>query len=143
MQDSACHCRPEAPYVIASEAEALVIAQQLADEFAQTAAERDRLRQLPWDEIERYTASGLGAITIPKAYGGLEASNETLVQVFAILSAADPSLGQIPQNHFALIQNLKDTGTDAQKAALVHGCAQRGALRECGAREKGQGGGDY
>ncbi|CAM4120902.1 SfnB family sulfur acquisition oxidoreductase [Bordetella muralis] len=106
---------PQAPHAISSEAEAIEIAHQLAAEFAETAAERDRQRLLPWDEMERYSASGLAAITIPKAYGGLEASNATLAQVFIIISAADGSLGQIPQNHFALIQNLKDSGTETQR----------------------------
>lgn len=129
---------PQQPHVIGSEAEALAIARQLATEFAQTAAERDRLRQLPWDEIERYTASGLGAITIPKAYGGLEASNETLVQVFAIISAADPSLGQIPQNHFALIQNLKDTGTESQKQRWFKAVLQGARLGNGGPEKKGK-----
>jgi len=40
---------------------------------------------------------------------------ETLAQVFAILCAADPSLGQIPQNHFAIVQAVADMGSEAQK----------------------------
>lgn len=107
---------PRARHRIASEAEALAVAERLAAGFRQTAAQRDRERRLPWDEIESYTASGLGAITIPRAHGGLEASYETLARVFATLCAADPSLGQIPQNHFALIQNLRDTGSAEQQA---------------------------
>lgn len=107
---------PRVPHRIASEAEALEIASALAEEFRQSAAQRDRERRLPWDEIERYTASGLGAITVPREHGGLGASYETLARVFETICAADPSLGQIPQNHFALIQNLKDTGAPAQQA---------------------------
>ncbi|GHT85121.1 SfnB family sulfur acquisition oxidoreductase [Betaproteobacteria bacterium] len=106
---------PGKPYQIKSEAEALAIASELAAEFRLGAAKRDRDRLLPWDEIERYTRSGLGAITIPKEYGGLGASNETLAKVFITICAVDPSLGQIPQNHFALIQTIKDLGTEAQK----------------------------
>ncbi|RMX07699.1 SfnB family sulfur acquisition oxidoreductase [Corticibacter populi] len=115
--DAATHLPlpPRPPRRIAGEAEALQSAAELAEAFRAGAAERDRERRLPWDEIERYTASGLGTITIPKAHGGLGASNETLAQVFATICAADPSLGQIPQNHFAIIQNLKDTGTEAQQ----------------------------
>lgn len=106
---------PQQPHRIASESEALEVAKTLAAEFKLGAAERDRHRILPWQELERYTASGLGAITIPKEYGGLGASYETLAQVFVTICAADPSLGQIPQNHFALIQNLQDTATAAQQ----------------------------
>lgn len=106
---------PVPPQRIATEAQALEVAARLAEEFRQGAAQRDSERRLPWDELERYTASGLGAITVPRAYGGLGASFETLAQVFVTICAADPSLGQIPQNHFALIQNLQDFGTAAQQ----------------------------
>lgn len=37
---------------------------------------------------------------MPRRFGGAEVSAATLAQVIAILSAADPSLGQIPQNHY-------------------------------------------
>ena len=106
---------PVTPHRIGSDAEALRVARALADDFAVDAALRDRERRLPWDELDRYTASGLGGITIPRSYGGAEVSNETVAEVFVILCAADPSLGQIPQNHFALIQNLLDLGTESQK----------------------------
>jgi SfnB family sulfur acquisition oxidoreductase len=106
---------PSRPHFIQSEAEALRVADELAAEFRQTAAQRDRERLLPWDEIERYTASGLGAITVPKAFGGLGASYETLARVFTTICAADASLGQIPQNHFAIVQNLQDYASAAQQ----------------------------
>ena len=102
-------------HLIRSEAEAVAVARELAEGFRMDAVRRDRERQLPHAEIERYSASGLGAITVPRGYGGLEASNETVVKVFALISEADPSLGQIPQSHFALIQNLKDSGSATQK----------------------------
>lgn len=107
---------PSQPHRIATEDEALSVAQTLAAHFKEGAAERDRERILPWEQLEQYTASGLGGITVPQAHGGLGASYATLAQVFATLCAADPSLGQIPQNHFALIQNLQDTATPAQQA---------------------------
>ncbi|AJP58116.1 SfnB family sulfur acquisition oxidoreductase [Pandoraea vervacti] len=106
---------PRPPHRVASEAEALTIAQTLADTFRASAAERDRARRLPWDEIEQYTASGLWAITIPRQYGGLGASYVTLAQLFVTICAADPSLGQIPQNHFAVLQNLSDMGDEGQR----------------------------
>ena len=100
---------------ITTDAEAIEVATKLAARFATEAARRDRERLLPWDEIEAYSASGLGAITVPKAYGGPELSFVTLVRVFEILCAADPSLGQIPQNHFGVLALLRDLGTEEQK----------------------------
>ena len=39
----------------------------------------------------------------------------TLAEVIAIVSQADPSLGQIPQNHYCLIEDIRLEGSDAQK----------------------------
>ena len=100
---------------IASDAEALDAARELAAIFADGASRRDRERILPWAELDRWSASGLGAITVPRAYGGADVSYATLAEVFAILSAADAALCQIPQNHFGLLGVLREIGTDAQK----------------------------
>jgi SfnB family sulfur acquisition oxidoreductase len=106
---------PRKPHWIGSDGEALEIARTLAEDFTRHAAERDRERHLPWAEIERYTASGLGGILVPRAYGGTGASFETMAEVFYTICAADPALGQIPQNQFAIIQTLKETASEAQK----------------------------
>lgn len=100
---------------IGSDAEALDAARELAAISADGASRRDRERILPWAELDRWSASGLGAITVPRAYGGADVSYATLAEVFAILSAADAALGQIPQNHFGLLGVLREIGTDAQK----------------------------
>lgn len=100
---------------IASDAEALETARALAKEFAAEAVARDLDRRLPWDEIERFTASGLWAITVPSAYGGTDVKSATAARVIALISAADGSLGQIPQNHFYSLEVLRNGGTDAQK----------------------------
>lgn len=109
---------PRQPRVIGNDAEALEVANGLAERFRAGASERDRERHLPWDEIEQYTASGLGSITVPRAFGGSEVSYVTLGKVFEILCAADPALGQIPQNHFGVLQLIKEYGTGAQKARV-------------------------
>lgn len=116
----------EAPRVvpaarIRSDGEAIEAAQALAADFAQGAAHRDQTRSLPWREIERYSASGLGGITVPREYGGAQVSHVTLADVFRILSAADPSLGQIPQNHFGSLNLLRQVGTPAQKRRYYEG----------------------
>jgi len=101
---------------IASDADAIDTAHQLAAEFAPGASERDRERRLPWDELTRWSASGLGGITVPRSHGGAQVSYATLAEVFVILNAADSSLGQIPQNHFGVLGVLHELGTPAQKA---------------------------
>ena len=100
---------------ISSDAQALEAARTLAAEFAGAASERDRLRRLPWDELTRWSESGLGGITVPRAYGGAQVSYATLAEVFVILCAADPALGQIPQNHYGVLGILREAGSEAQK----------------------------
>ncbi len=104
-----------AAHVIRSDAEAIEVAQRLAEDFAQEAALRDRERRLPWDELDRFSESGLWAITVPKEYGGAGVSYVTLSEVIATISAADSSLGQLPQNHLGVLSNLRLTGSEAQK----------------------------
>ncbi|MEX3845393.1 SfnB family sulfur acquisition oxidoreductase [Paraburkholderia sp. BR10882] len=101
--------------VIGSDAEALAVAREVAIKLKENAALRDRDRKLPHDEIELFSSTGLWAITAPKEYGGAEVSNVTLAQVIAIISEADPSIGQIPQNHFCLIEDIRLEGSEAQK----------------------------
>ncbi|MBY4948262.1 SfnB family sulfur acquisition oxidoreductase [Cupriavidus respiraculi] len=100
---------------IASDAEAIETAHELAREFAVEASLRDRERRLPWAELERWSASGLGGITVPCEFGGAQVSYATLAEVFAIVCAADPALGQIPQNHFGLLAVLREIGGERQK----------------------------
>jgi alkylation response protein AidB-like acyl-CoA dehydrogenase len=100
---------------IASDQEALAVARELAAEFAQEAAQRDRDRRLPAKELDRFSGSGLWGITVPKAYGGAGVSFATLAEVIAIISAADPSLGQLPQNHLAALDAIRVTASEEQK----------------------------
>lgn len=101
--------------IIASDAEALDVARELAARLAEGAAQRDRERRLPHEEIDWFSQSGLWAITVPTEYGGAGASFVTLAEVIKIVSAADPSLGQLPQNHLGLVDVIALTGTPEQK----------------------------
>ncbi|KPY48614.1 Acyl-CoA dehydrogenase [Pseudomonas viridiflava] len=106
---------PPRAHVIASDAEAIEVARTLAVRFAEEASVRDRERRLPVAELDEFSASGLWAITVPKAYGGAGVSYVTVAEVIKIISAADPSLGQIPQNHLGILDILLQTGTEEQK----------------------------
>lgn len=104
--------------ILRNDAEALQAAHELAQVARQQAARRDQQRKLPWAEIELFTRSGLGSISIPKAFGGPDVSFETVAEVFRIISAADPALGQIPQNQFGMLQLLRLTASEAQQALI-------------------------
>ena len=101
--------------IIRDAAEALAVAAELATHLAEGAAHRDRERILPEAELERLSDAGLLAITVPRAYGGAGVGASTVARVIALLSAADGSIGQIPQNHFFMLEALRLRGTEAQK----------------------------
>jgi len=106
--------------LISSEPQALQAARELAQIAASGAAFRDREQKLPWAELEYFTRSGLGGIAIPSAYGGPGLSFATVAEVFRIISQADPSLGQIPQNQFGIIQLILGAASEVQKHRLLH-----------------------
>ena len=105
--------------VLSSDAEAIAETLRIAREVRQGAIERDRQRRLPHDEIASLKQAGILAITVPRAHRGLDASAVTVAEVIRILSAADPSVGQIPQNHFCFLP-VFSFGT-AEQAAFFYG----------------------
>jgi len=134
--------RPRPAHRIKSDAEAIETAHALAAVFARDAAQRDRDARLPLAEVEAFSQSGLWAITVPKAYGGAGVSVATLAEVTAIISAADPNLGQIPQNHFYIVEALRLDASVEQKAfffeRVLDGDRFGNALSERDAKRQGQ-----
>jgi SfnB family sulfur acquisition oxidoreductase len=102
-------------YLIQSDEEAIQIAKQLAEKFAKEASLRDSNRRLPVDELNEFSQSGLWGITVPKQYGGAGVSWRKALEVIKIISAVDPSLGQLPQNHFVILEHIRLDGTEDQK----------------------------
>lgn len=106
----------QASRVIGDDVEALAVAAALAAEFREGAAERDAHRQLPVAELNRLSAAGLLAVTVPREFGGADVSADTLAGVFRLLAAADASLAQLPHSHFVYLNVLRSRGTSAQQA---------------------------
>jgi SfnB family sulfur acquisition oxidoreductase len=107
--------RPPAD-LIADEAQALAAAARLGRELAVAAGARDAERRLPHAEVRELAASGLLAITVPRAHGGIDAGAATLAEVFRLLAAGDPNVAQIPQSHFVYVNVLKQQGDHGQQA---------------------------
>ncbi|WP_248958948.1 SfnB family sulfur acquisition oxidoreductase [Sphaerisporangium perillae] len=103
---------------VLSTEEAVEAAAELATDFAAAAAWRDAERILPSDELDRLSASGLLATTVPATYGGADLPVATVVEVIRLLSVADPNIGQIPHSHFVYVSNLRLHGTPAQQSQL-------------------------
>lgn len=105
----------EIAHRITSEDEALSVASQLSDEFAAGAGVRDAQRLLPHDEVRTLAQSGLLGLSVPKEFGGIDASTETLAEVFRLLAEGDPSIAQIPHSHFTFLEALRYQGSNEQK----------------------------
>ncbi|MCW8376447.1 SfnB family sulfur acquisition oxidoreductase [Streptomyces justiciae] len=125
-------------HVIADDAEALAVAAALADEFRAGASARDAERRLPRAELDRLSASGLLAVTVPADHGGADVGASTLAEIFRLLATADGSLAQIPQSHFAYVNVIRRQGTEEQRkfffAELLAGRRFGNAQSEAGTR---------
>ncbi|MBZ6208028.1 SfnB family sulfur acquisition oxidoreductase [Streptomyces olivaceus] len=125
-------------HVIADDAEALAVATALADEFRPGASARDSERRLPRAELDRLSASGLLAVTVPADHGGADVRATTLAEVFRLLASADGSLAQIPQSHFAYVNVIRRQGTEEQRtfffAELLAGRRFGNAQSEAGTK---------
>ncbi|MCI3278346.1 SfnB family sulfur acquisition oxidoreductase [Streptomyces cylindrosporus] len=125
-------------HVIADDAEALAVAAALAEEFRAGASARDVERRLPRAELDRLSASGLLAVTVPAEHGGADVGATTLAEVFRLLASADASLAQIPQSHFAYVNVIRRQGTEEQRkfffAELLAGRRFGNAQSEAGTK---------
>ncbi|TWE00911.1 SfnB family sulfur acquisition oxidoreductase [Pseudomonas sp. AG1028] len=111
------HTQPGVP-LLRDDAQALAVAERLAERFSVGAAERDRERQLPHAELAQFSHSGLWGISVPIAFGGPGLASVTVARVIARIAQADGSLGQIPQNHFYALEVLRVNGSQAQQRRL-------------------------
>ncbi|MHB2096460.1 SfnB family sulfur acquisition oxidoreductase [Pantoea dispersa] len=110
--------------VITSDAAAIDAARHLAEQAKAGAAERDQQRIYPRELLDQFTQLGLCSISVPRQFGGGGLSFATVAEVFRLISASDPSLGQIPQNHFGLIQFILGEGSAQQQQRLLSAVVQ-------------------
>ncbi len=103
---------------IASASQALATAAAFRDRIAAGAAARDRDRLLPAREVEALTETGLWAITVPAGFGGADVPHTALAEIVALLAEGDPSIAQIPQNHFSTLETLRHIATEDQQRDL-------------------------
>ncbi|MEU4622630.1 acyl-CoA dehydrogenase family protein [Actinoplanes sp. NPDC023801] len=99
-------------------AEAVTAASQLADLLIPGAIQRDRdgAGTVPHEALAALDASGLLGITVPAADGGPGLGPRTLAEVTRMVAAADPSIAQVPQAHFLMVDVLAvHGGAEARK----------------------------
>lgn len=83
------------------------IAQQLADQFATTAAERDKTGGNPKHERDLIRQSGLLSLSISKEFGGQGADWNTIFQTIKIIANVDSSLAHVYGFHHLLIATVQ------------------------------------
>ncbi len=118
--------------------ESIRLAQVYAASIADGVIARDRAGTVPAAELAELNASGLMAITVPRAAGGPELGAVVLAEVIRTIAAVDPAIAQVPQGHFLLMDVLAVWGTDEQQRRLLgevldgarfrNGLAERGGL---------------
>ena len=85
----------------------LHIAQQLAEQFATTAAERDKQGGNPKQERDLIRQSGLLGLSIPVQYGGQGADWKTVFQTIQTIAQVDSSLAHVYGFHHLLIATVQ------------------------------------
>lgn len=85
----------------------LEIARQLAETFAQTAAERDKQGGNPKAERDLIRQSSLLGLSIPKHYGGQGADWQTIFSTIQTIAQVDSSLAHVYGFHHLLIATVQ------------------------------------
>lgn len=107
------------------------------DHIAPRAAEYDRSKAFPWDNIRQINALGLNMMFVPEAYGGLALSYTCYLACVREISKACASTGIIWATTFHAMKPLIEFGTEEQKLRLLpriaHGALGALAITEANA----------
>ena len=117
--------------------------EQLASRFrpifariAEGALERERSRELPYEQVRWLKEAGFGAIRVPREYGGAGASLAQTFQLLIELAEADSNLTQLIRGHFAFVEDRLNApagpGRDKWFARFVKGEIAGNAWTEVG-----------
>jgi alkylation response protein AidB-like acyl-CoA dehydrogenase len=121
-----------------STAELLARFRPAFDRIAEGAAERDRTRHRPHEQVDLLKQARFGALRLPTEEGGFGASLEQEHALLIELGAADSNLPQIWRNHFAFVEDVlfdDETGRNEQwRAKIADGALFGGAWSEAGGR---------
>ena len=112
----------------AEQQQALEMAHALAREFAAVGAQHDRENSFPYALVEKFRASGLVALTVPKRFGGLGGDIATFARCVEILATGDPACALGFNMHLAVIGFFRGMWSEAHQARFFTGVAQSGHL---------------
>lgn len=106
-------------------ADPLALAEQLAEQFAASAVERDRAGGHAADERELLRDSGLLTLSIPTEFGGQGAPWSTVYEVIRILARADSALAHLFGFHHLQLAGIALYGSAVQQRNLYTASVQQ------------------
>ena len=98
-----------------SVADLRAVARSLLPTIASGAAHRELIRRMPYPEVQRLFAEGLGVWRVPERFGGPDASVRDLVEFVIDLATADANIAQAVRSHFAFVEQLRRSTNDDQQ----------------------------
>lgn len=94
--------------------------------IAGSSSERDRSARLPVDEVKLVRAAGLGALRVPRVYGGAGLGFESLADAVLQIAAGDASVAQSLQPHFIFLERVSLMGSELQRRRYLRAAAEGG-----------------
>lgn len=94
-------------------------AERLAQQFAATAVERDRVGGHALHERELIRQSGLLTLSVPREFGGQGGSWDSVLQVVRTLATADSALAHLFGFHHLQLAGIRLYGTAVQQRNLL------------------------
>lgn len=101
------------------------IAENLAEYFALTAAERDLKGGTAYEQRQAIRDSGLLKLIIPESMGGIGASWAELYQIIRLFARVDSSLAQVFAFQFLMLASIRLYGTQVQWETLWQETAEK------------------
>ena len=90
-------------------------AQRVLASIAQGAADRERERRLPYEQIKQLASAQLLTFRIPKKYGGAGGRVQDVIRFLIDLASVDSNAAQALRPAFAFIEDLLIDGSEAEK----------------------------
>lgn len=94
------------PFRLPDRASLLARVPALAERIAVGAAQRDVERELPFEAFRLFRDSGLGALRLPRAWGGPGGTVEDAIELIATLAKADSNVAHALRPHFNFVELL-------------------------------------
>jgi len=107
------------------------VARMAREEIAPRAAELDRTKAFPWDNVKAINDLGLNGLFIPEAYGGAGMRYSVYIECARLVAAACASTGIVWSTVFHAIKPVIDFGTEKQKRRFLPVIAQGGLAALC------------